>query len=146
MFSTVLAYLLARSVAGMGRNSANYSKYIGSTEVAPTQSYTLFIVANARNMRLIVPFQAWQTERTMSSSTKLGSGGTLRFRILWSSNSSSSFTCIFDASAFHFSTILQRTNHIHLSEWISQLNFLWAYGPVNLHLVLFLWRWLQVEK
>ena len=99
MFSIVLAYLLAGSVAGMGdRNSTNNSRYIGFTEVAPTQSYTLLIVANARNICLIVPFRAWQTERTVWSSAKVGFGGTLRSRILWSSNSSSSFACIFDAS------------------------------------------------
>ena len=66
MFSTVLEYLLAGSVAGMGdRKSTNNSMYIGSTEVAPTQSYTLFIVTLPRNIRLIVSFRAWRTERTI---------------------------------------------------------------------------------
>ena len=101
LFSTVLTYLLAGSVAGMGGwKSTNNSRYIGigSIELAPTQSYTLFIVAFTRNIRLIVSFHAWRTERTIWSYAKVGSGGNLRFRILWSFNPSSSFVYIFDAS------------------------------------------------
>ena len=67
------------------------------------------------------------TERTIWSSAKVGSGGTLHFQILWSLNASSSFVCIFDASdckvanssAFCVSCSSDSSNNLsHLSFWM----------------------------